>query len=328
MLRTVDCELYPIKMAPAFKDYIWGGDRLIKEWGKDCPFDIAAESWELSGHKNGLSIAKNGSLKGLNLNEIVEKWGTACLGDKSKGSDRFPILIKLIDSKQRLSIQVHPDDEYAMRVEGDSGKTEMWYIAQASEGSGILCGFKKDISKDEYKKRIADNTLTDVLNFIPVKKGDVFFISPGTVHAICEGTIIAEIQQSSDITYRVYDYGRVSAEGKPRELHIQKALDVSRLKGEKFSGKPLSKPQLQDGYTKTLLAQCKYFTVYELNIADRCKLKATRETFNAITFMNGQGEISFDGKTESFKKGDTFFVPADMGEYEIRGKSEVLLTLQ
>jgi mannose-6-phosphate isomerase len=321
-------ELYPVKMAPAFKDYIWGGDRLIKEWGKDCPYAIAAESWELSAHKNGLSIAKNGVLRGLNLNEIIEKWGKACLGEKSKDCDRFPILIKFIDSKQKLSIQVHPDDEYAMRVENELGKTEMWYVAQANEGSGILCGFKNDISKDEYKKRIADNTLTDVLNFIPVKKGDTFFISPGTVHAICEGAIIAEIQQNSDITYRVYDYGRLSTDGKPRELHIEKALDVSRLKGENYDGKPFGKPQVEDGYTKTLLSQCKYFTVYELNISESCKLYATKETFNAITFVEGEGDICFSDKTESFKKGDTFFVPADMGEYCIKGKSVALLSIK
>jgi mannose-6-phosphate isomerase len=319
--------LYPVKMAPAFKDYIWGGDKLIKEWGKDCPFEIAAESWELSGHKNGLSIAKNGNLKGLNLNEIIEKWGKACLGDKSKDCDRFPILIKFLDSKQKLSIQVHPDDEYAMRVEGEFGKTEMWYVAGANEGSGILCGFKNDISRDEFKKRITDNTLTDALNFIPVKKGDVFFISPGTVHAICEGTIIAEIQQNSDITYRVYDYGRVSFDGKPRELHIEKALNVSRLTGENYNGKPLGEPQAHDGYNKTLLTQCKYFTVFELNICESCKLEATRETFNAITFVEGEGKICWENNFESFKKGDTFFVPANIGEYCIKGKAVALLSL-
>jgi mannose-6-phosphate isomerase len=319
-------ELYPVKMNPAFKDYIWGGERLIKEWGKICPFAIAAESWELSGHKNGQSIAANGSLQGLTLNQIVEKWGKACLGVNSQSSDRFPILIKLIDSKQKLSIQVHPDDKYAMRVEGEFGKTEMWYVAQANEDSGLLCGFKKNITKEEYKNRIANNTITEVLNFIPVKKGDVFFIPPGTVHAICEGTIIAEIQQNSDITYRVSDYGRLGLDGKPRELHIEKALDVSRLIADNYDGKPLGELQAKDGYTKRLLSQCKYFTVFELNIDTNCRLDATQDTFNAITFVEGYGEVSWGNNNEKFKKGDTFFIPANLGEYNINGKSIALLS--
>jgi mannose-6-phosphate isomerase len=318
--------LYPIKMTPAFKDYLWGGDKLIKEWAKPCPTPIAAESWELSGHKNGQSIAENGELKGLTLSEIVEKWGKECLGENSKSSDRFPILIKLIDSKQKLSIQVHPDDAYSLKNEGEFGKTEMWYIVDAEPNSGLMCGFKKDITKEEYSESIKNNTLTELLNFIPVQKGDTFFIAPGTVHAICEGTIIAEIQQNSDITYRVFDYGRVGADGKERPLHIEKALDVSNLKGQAYNGKPIGEKEMKEGFTQTLLASCQYFTVFELAIENECLLNSTEESFSALTFTEGNGIIQWENGEIAFKKGDTFFIPAKLGAYKIFGKATVLLS--
>lgn len=318
--------LYPIKMTPAFKDYLWGGDKLIKEWGKNCPTPIAAESWELSGHKNGQSVAENGELKGLTLNEIVEKWGKECLGENAQNCDRFPILIKLIDSKQKLSIQVHPDDAYSLQNEGEFGKTEMWYIVDAEPNSGLMCGFKRDITKEEYAESIKNNTLTALLNFIPVQKGDVFFIAPGTVHAICEGTIIAEIQQNSDITYRVYDYGRVGPDGNQRPLHIEKALDVSNLKGQAYNGKPIGEKEIKTGYSQTLLAQCEYFTVTELKIDSECALYSDKDSFSALTFTAGDGFIQWGNEKAAFKKGDTFFIPANMGAYQIIGKATVLLS--
>lgn len=318
--------LYPIKMNPAFKDYLWGGDKLIKEWGKNCPYPIAAESWELSGHKNGQSVAQNGAFAELTLNEIVEKWGKECLGENAKNSDRFPILIKLIDSKQKLSIQVHPDDSYSLQNEGEFGKTEMWYIVDAEPNSGLMCGFKRDISKEEYAESIKNNTLTELLNFIPVQKGDTFFIAPGTVHAICEGTIIAEIQQNSDITYRVYDYGRVGPDGKERPLHIEKALDVSNLKGQAYNGKPIGEKETKEGTSKTLLAKCEYFTVYEFAIENECLLNSSDDSFSALTFTEGNGLLKWQNEEISFKKGDTFFIPAKLGDYQIIGKTTVLLS--
>ncbi len=315
-------------MTPAFKDYIWGGDRLIKEWGKPCNYGIAAESWELSAHKNGQSVASNGNLEGLPLSEIVEKYGKNCLGTNSQAAERFPILIKFIDSKQKLSIQVHPADSYALEHEGDYGKTEMWYIVEAQEGSGILCGFRESISKDDYKKSISDNTLTDKLNWIPVKKGDVFFISPGTVHAICEGTIIAEIQQNSDVTYRVYDYDRKGPDGKSRPLHIDKALDVSRLAADVYDGSPLGEEQeLDDGAASTLLVECKYFTVSEIKIANEISLSVDDKSFQSLVFVEGEGLIEWGNEKIEFKRGDTFFLPASMGEFKITGKSTVLLSV-
>lgn len=317
---------YPIKMIPAFKDYIWGGDKLIKEWGKPCNYEIAAESWELSAHKNGQSIAANGSLQGDNLSVIVEKFGRQCLGTNSMNADRFPILIKFIDSKQKLSIQVHPDDAYALQNEGDYGKTEMWYIVEAQEDSGILCGFKNNLTKNQFEECIRNNTVLEQLNWIPVKKGNVFFIAPGTVHAICEGTIIAEIQQNSDVTYRVYDYDRKGPDGKGRPLHIEKALEVSRLTKEIYDGKPQSEAVSIEGATVALLAGCEYFTVNEYKIEEKCDFSVGSLSFQSLVFVEGSGVIKWDNDEIEFKRGDTFFLPADMGAYTICGKTTVLLT--
>lgn len=318
---------YPIKMTPVYKDYIWGGDRLKTHWGKDdCPYEKCAESWELSGHKNGESCAANGYLKGKSLNEIINTWGVEALGKKAQGCERFPVLIKLIDAQQNLSIQVHPDDSFALKNEGEYGKTEMWYVAQANEGSGLLCGFKRDISPAEYQNSIANNSLTELLNFVPVKKGDVLFLSPGTVHAICAGVVIAEIQQNSDITYRVYDYARVGADGNPRALHIDKAVMVSNLKAQSFDGMPQGTPLSSDGFTKTLLTSCDYFTAYEIKTETEFRGFARQDSFVALTFIDGDGKLIYGTESILYKKGDTFFIPAAFGEYIIIGKSTALLT--
>lgn len=317
---------YPIKMIPIFKDYIWGGNRLITEWKKPSNYDIAAESWELSAHQNGQSVAANGVLAGYTLSEIVESYGSKCLGTHSAQADRFPVLIKLIDSKQRLSIQVHPDDTYALKNESDYGKTEMWYIVDAGEDSGILCGMKQALTREEFLESIRQNTITDHMNWVPVKKGDVFFIAPGTVHAICEGTIIAEIQQNSDVTYRVYDYDRKGADGKTRPLHIEKALDVSKLTGETYDGKPAGATIPVPGGQETLLAECRYFTVKKYDIAGMLQLDAGTQSFQSLLFLDGEGRIAWGGEEIHFVKGDTFFIPAGTGEYVVSGKSTVLLT--
>lgn len=313
-------------MLPVFKDYIWGGDCLIKEFGKQCSYKAAAESWELSAHKNGQSTAMNGSLAGKSLSEIIEKFGRKCLGSHMEDKDRFPILIKFINSRQKLSIQVHPDDDYALCNEGDYGKTEMWYIVQAKERSGILCGFKEDVTKAQFRENILSDTLTDLLNWIPVKKGDSFFISPGTVHAICEGVVIAEIQQNSDVTYRIYDYNRKGPDNKGRTLHIDKALDVSRLSKDEFDGKPLKPPADIPGAKMTILAECNYFRVKKYEIFGECEMIVGEHSFQGLVFVEGNGSILYSGTELGFKRGDTFFIPANMGRYTIKGKSTALVT--
>ncbi|MHB1454944.1 MAG: type I phosphomannose isomerase catalytic subunit [Saccharofermentanales bacterium] len=318
---------YPVKMKPVFKDYIWGGDKLIREWGKKCPYEIAAESWELSAHMNGQSTAVNGPLEGMTLSEVVEAFGGRSLGEHCSGADRFPVLIKLIDPRQKLSIQVHPDDEYAIAHEGDYGKTEMWYIAEAGTNGSILCGFSKDIDAEQYREAISNNTLPDIMNRIPVSKGDVFFIKPGTVHAICEDLIIAEIQQNSDVTYRVYDYDRKGPDGKGRPLHIAKALEVSDLRASAFDGGSAGEPVDTPFGTSRILVSCRYFTVTEYrSLTGKAELISGADSFSGILFLEGSGSIRYKGGEAAFTKGDTFFIPADMGPYEISGMALFLVT--
>ena len=220
--------LYPMKLTAPCKDYLWGGNRLREEYGKVSDADKIAESWELSCHKDGQSVIADGEFKGLTLSELIEKQGKEVLGDNCKKFDNFPILIKLIDAKDNLSVQVHPNNDYALRVEGEYGKTEMWYIVDCEEGASLYYGFSREISKEEFVERIEQKTLLEVLNKVEVQKGDVLFIEPGTIHAIGKGNLIAEIQQNSNVTYRVYDYGRKGADGKERDLHIEKALQVTK----------------------------------------------------------------------------------------------------
>ena len=205
--------LYPLKLNAAFKDYLWGGTRLRDEFNKQTDIDPVAESWELSCHHDGQSIISNGEFSGKTLAQYIETVGKQVIGTKAPKDKDFPILIKFIDAKQSLSVQVHPDDKYALLHEGESGKTEMWYVMDATPDATLIYGFTHEISHQEFERRIKDNTLLEVCNQVPIKKGDVFFIEAGTLHAIGAGALIAEIQQSSNSTYRVYDYGRVGKDG-------------------------------------------------------------------------------------------------------------------
>ena len=256
--------MYILKLDAPCKDYLWGGTRLRDEYGKKSDKEKLAESWELSCHKDGQSVIANGEFEGKTLTEYIDKCGKGILGKKCERFEYFPILIKLIDAKDNLSVQVHPDNEYAMRVEGEYGKTEMWYIVDREEGAELLYGFKKEISREEFAERIKNNTLLEVTNNVPVHKGDVFFIDAGTLHAIGKGILIAEIQQNSNTTYRIYDYGRVGADGKPRELHIEKACEVTQLTPPVRPTKPMGEIINKDGYSSTLLATSEYFNVNKL----------------------------------------------------------------
>lgn len=308
------------RLTPAFKDYLWGGTRLRDDFGKDCDFEKIAESWELSCHKDGNSVVADGEDKGLTLLQYIEKHGKAVLGSDCEKFENFPILIKLIDAKDNLSVQVHPDNEYALRVEGEYGKTEMWYIVDCDEGAELLYGFKKEISKEEFAGRIADNTLLEVTQNVPVHKGDVFFIEAGTLHAIGKGILIAEIQQNSNTTYRIYDYGRVGKDGKPRELHVEKAKEVTRLAPAKEY--PETPTEQKNGFTQKLMASCEYFTTYVLDIESKALLNADDKSFNSILILEGEGDIG----GIPFKKGDSVFITAGSGEYAVNGKCKAILT--
>ncbi len=312
-----------LKLNPVFKDYIWGGTRLKSDFGFESDFDKIAEGWMLSCHKDGKNTVDGGEFDGQALDEIIERFGKEkIVGTRSLDFPYFPVLIKLIDAKDNLSIQVHPDNDYAQRVEGEFGKTEIWYVLDATDDAQLIYGFKEKISSEEFVKAIKDNTLTDVLNSVNVKKGDLLFIEAGTVHAIGKGTLVAEIQQNSNTTYRVYDYGRLGADGKPRELHIDKAIDVSKTEPPKYDIKPMGKPINKGDYTETLLTECELFTVHHYDVKKEICLKTDEASFNHILAVNGSGNIN----GREFKKGDSFFVPAGYGEYKISGCCEIITT--
>lgn len=311
------------RLNPVFKDYIWGGTRLKSDFGFKSEYDKVAEGWMLSCHKDGKNEIIGGEFDGLTLDEVIEKKGKEnIVGKRALDFPYFPVLIKLIDAKDNLSIQVHPDNDYAKKVEGEFGKTEIWYVLDATDDAELIYGFKKKISSEEFVSAIENNTLTDVLNSVKVKKGDLFFIEAGTVHAIGKGTLIAEIQQNSNSTYRVYDYGRVGADGKPRELHVKKAVDVSVTEPPKYDIKPMGEPVDRGDYTETLLTKCDLFTVNHYDVNGRLELETDEASFNHILVVDGQGKIN----DMELKKGDSFFVPANFGKYEIFGNTEIIVT--
>lgn len=312
-----------LKLNPVFKDYIWGGNRLKTDFNFETGFDKTAEGWMLACHKDGMNTISGGEYDKMTLQEVIDKTGLEHIAGKNCTKfPYFPVLIKLIDAYDNLSIQVHPDDKYAREVENEFGKTEMWYVLDATDDAKLIYGFKEEITKEEFKESIKNNTLLDKLNSVNVKKGDLFFIEAGTVHAIGKGALIAEIQQNSNCTYRVYDYGRIGKDGKSRELHIQKAVDVSNTVPPKYEIKPMGEEIEKDGNISQLLSTCDLFTVDRHKITSSIKLKTDDKSFNHILVIDGKGRIN----KKDCVKGDSFFVPANFGEYEISGDIEVLIT--
>lgn len=309
-------KLSPVKLSPAFKDYLWGGTKLKEKYNKKSDLEIVAESWEMSCHKDGQSTIKGGEFDGKTLSEYVDIIGKEKLGKKAEAFDYFPLLIKFIDAKDNLSIQVHPADEYALSVEGEYGKTEMWYVLEAEEGAYLYYGFNRDITKDEFAERIKNNTILEVLNKVNVKKGDVFFIDSGTVHAIGAGLMICEIQQNSNTTYRVYDYDRRDKEGNARPLHIDKAIDVAKLE---------KAPEIKEA-KDDVLASCKYFTVKKANVSGEKAVKIDESSFLSLIVTTGSGKISLGKDTLEAEKGDSIFVPAQNGEIVMCGDMEVIIS--
>lgn len=312
-----------IKLKPIFKDYIWGGYRLKNDYGFDTGYDKTAEGWMLACHKDGMNTVDGGEYDGKTLQEVVDEVGKEkLLGKRSDKYPYFPVLIKLIDAYDNLSIQVHPDDKYAREVENEYGKTEMWYVLDAAKGATLIYGFKQEISSQEFKEAIENNTLLDKLNVVNVKKGDTFFIEAGTVHAIGKGAMIAEIQQNSNCTYRVYDYGRVGADGKPRELHIKKAIDVSKTVPPKYDIKPMGETKYVDKNEVQLITKCDLFSVNRYKCTNRLTLNVSENSFMHILVIDGKGTV--DGRAA--KKGDSFLIPASYGDVIIGGNLEFLTT--
>ncbi len=279
---------YPLKLKAVCKEIIWGGNRLKSEYGKVADLDKIAESWELTVRHDGMNVIENGEYAGMTLGEY--------LGDKAEG---FPLLIKLIDACDKLSIQVHPDDTYAKEKEGEYGKTEMWYIVDAEPGAKLVYGLR-DYDKDTFRAAVADGTLEKYMNAVDVKKGDIFFIPSGLVHAIGAGILIAEIQQSSNVTYRVYDYMRRGKDGKLRELHVDKALDVI----VDYTEEEIDAIRYEDGRDASALANCRYFKVDRYVLSEDVTL-GSDSSFTHVLALSGEGTVG----GVSIKKGESILLP-------------------
>ena len=310
-----------LKLNPVFKDYLWGGTKLRDKYGFQSNLEKLAEGWMLSCHKDGENTIENGEFTGKTLTEVV-KTNPDFLGENGKKFEYFPILIKLIDAKNDLSVQVHPDNEYAMRVEKEYGKTECWYILDCDEGAELIYGFNREISSEEFKEKITDNTFLETVNKVKVKKGDLFFIEAGTLHAIGSGILLAEIQQNSNTTYRVYDYGRVGADGKPRELHVEKAIDVTNCVPPTRSTDPEGELFEYDNYSTQLLTECDLFSVKKVSVKDFFDGVADEKSFVSVLVTDGVGTI--DGI--DIRKGDSLFIPAGYGTFTIKGNIEAIIT--
>lgn len=304
---------YILKLTPQYKDYIWGGEKLKKFYNKNSDKSPLAESWELSVHDDGLSVIANGSYEGMTLKEYISQ-NPKVLGENNEG-DELPILIKLIDASDNLSVQVHPDDETAKKMENQNGKTEMWYVVECDENSYITCGVKEDITKEELENSIKDNSVEALLNKVKSKKGDVFFVESGTIHAIGKGNVIAEIQQNSNVTYRLYDYDRRDKNNNPRELHIEKGVMVSNTK--KSNPRAIS---LCSDSTR-LIGDSKYFSVKELKLNGKKTFVSTSKTYMALLNVSGNAKIN----SMDFNKGECVFVPASYGEFTITGDATILI---
>lgn len=315
-----------VKLEPAFKDYLWGGTKLRTVFGKKCDYDIIAESWELSAHPDGQSRIAAGRYKGMLFNDYLQIIGKEALGWKCQALDRFPVLIKFIDAKKPLSVQIHPGDEYALENEGEYGKNEMWYILDCEEGASLYCGLSKEVSKEELEERIANNTIEEVLNKVSVKKGDSIMINSGTIHAIGKGIMICEIQQNSNCTYRMYDYDRRDKYGNPRELHVKKALDVVNTKPYANQHHKKTIVTENEHFTQELLVQCKYFECFKYDVKDEAKVPVDETSFVSVVVLTGNGTINTGNTTLKFKAGESFFVQAGKKNVIVNGECSFIVT--
>lgn len=309
-----------MKLFPAAKEYLWGGTRLIKEYGKDFGMERISETWECSVHPDGLSVVTTGEHTGETL-DVVISGHPEYLGKNNQNG--FPVLIKFIDAGKDLSVQVHPDDSYAHIHENQNGKTEMWYVLEAEENTTLIYGFEKKISPETARHAVHDGTITHYLHYEEVHKGDVFYIPSGTVHAIGMGAVIAEIQENSNVTYRVCDYDRVDENGRKRELHIEKALDVMTLEPTRKI-KPCDDYYECPEYSAGTLCECGYFTTGKVTVKKSYTFNVDENSFQVMLFTDGAGVIKNTDHEVPVKKGDCIFLPAGIGEVEVTGKTEFL----
>lgn len=314
-------KLYPLQFEPILKERIWGGTKLKTLLNKPISSNITGESWEISTVENDVSVVVNGSLKGKSLIELINEFPEAVLGTKvyAQFGKQFPLLFKYIDAREDLSIQLHPNDELAKKRHNSFGKTEMWYVMQADTDARLIVGFKEKSSPEEYIKNLNNKTLLTILDTKKVKQGDVFMLDTGTIHAIGAGIVIAEIQQTSDITYRVYDFDRVDANGKTRELHIDLALEALNY----------GKIQAQRFYSKTEnianeIVNCNYFTTNFIPLDGNIEIHKKQTSFTVYMSVEGDFKLTFDNESHSYKKGDTVLIPAAITDFQLSGKASIL----
>ena len=312
-----------LMMQPSLSKKIWGGRKLIEDYGFETKEENIGEAWVLSCHKDGLSVVTGGKYDGLTLNEVIKAEGKEILGTNNADKEGFPILIKLIDAADRLSIQVHPGDEYAWENEHENGKTEAWYVLSADEGSELLYGVDEELTPQEFAQSIKDDSLVEKLRHVKVKRGDVVFIPSGMIHAIGSGILLAEVQQSSNTTYRIYDYGRLE-NGKPRDLHIKQASDVSTLSPVKVDFSPEGKEEKKEDAIVTYLTGCEYFKMTSVKLDGQYTDFADGESFVFLLTLEGNAVLSGGGRTFELKKGSGTFIPASFGEFTVEGKAEIL----
>lgn len=315
--------LYPIKFHPVYKDYPWGGSRIPETYHRDVPPGIYAESWEISDHDDGMSVVANGPWAGQTLREILQAQPREIMGTNVAGS-KFPLLIKLIDAKQKLSVQVHPNDETATRFGGEA-KTEMWYMLGENQ-TQVYCGLHDGVTKESFLQAVADGTSGDTLRPVPVQKDNAVFVRGGRVHAIDAGCLILEIQQNSNTTYRIYDWGRTGNDGKPRDLHIDQAVQVINWNDH---DNPLVEPSVlveTEGFQCLEVLACEYFRLEKLTFSMPLEVPMPGTTFHALFIAEGEATLVWEGGSESAKAGESVLIPAALPAYTLDGKATVLRT--
>ena len=314
-------KFYPLQFEPIFKERIWGGTKLKTVLNKAIPSNYIGESWELSTVKGDVSVVANGEWKGKSLMDLINAYPNEILGTAvfSLFWMEFPLLFKYLDAREDLSIQVHPNDTLAKKRHDSFGKTEMWYVMQADESARLVVGFKKDSNQEEYISHLENKNLVALLNESPVKKGDVFFLETGTIHAIGAGVVVAEIQQTSDVTYRIYDWDRVDANGNGRELHTELALDAIN-----YNATDSKITYKEEANQSTLVVDCPYFITNIIALQDRFIWKRKKQAFTVFMCTNGQFEMVMNGEILRYRMGDTILIPACIENLTIKGKATLL----
>lgn len=320
--------IHPFLLRPSGKDYLWGGQRLNTEFEKNIDMNPLAETWECSTHPDGSSTVASGEFVGQSLVDVIASH-PEFLGTRHEGETELPILIKFIDAKRDLSVQVHPGDGYAKEYEnGQLGKEEMWYVLDASRDAKLVYGLHQDCTEEEIRESIENGTLGKYLQTVPVKRDDLFFIQSGTIHAIGAGCLIAEIQENSNLTYRLYDYNRVGKDGKKRPLHVDKAMKVAKLTSSAEPKQPMRVLKYRQGVASELLTRCKYFEVHRMLVNTERRqtvhYQADDLGFRVLLCINGCGNISFGSEMLQFYKGDCIFVPASSDALTIHGQATFL----